>query len=437
MIAEVHDFIADNRLAGHGERILLAVSGGIDSMVMAHLFLHLPWETGIAHCNFSLRGNESDLDEVLVRKFSASNNLPFFTVRFNTSDYAVSKRLSIQMAARKLRYDWFEETRKKNGYDLIAVAHNLNDKVETMLINLVRGTGLAGISGIRPVSGKIIRPLLFATREMIEKYRSDHEIEFREDRSNSDTKYIRNKIRHKIIPVLQEINPSLLKTLSESTERFFQLNQAIEEHINEVRNEISVKKADSIIFDLDKLKKYRNNEAVLFELFRPFGFSNPQLADLINIFEGRTGSQLITPTHLITRNRDEIIVSHPDETEVNISINNLLEFPGNISAEMTNVDESFRVDPSPATAYLDAEKIIFPLTIRKWNPGDWFIPLGMNMKKKLSDYFIDKKYPLPEKHDKLLLESGGNIVWVIGDRIDDRFKVTKNTKRVLILRVIL
>lgn len=435
MLADVHDFIAENRLIGHGERILLAVSGGIDSMVMAHLFLHLPWETGIAHCNFSLRGNESDLDEELVRKFGEINKIPFFTIRFNTKDYASGEGISVQMAARELRYNWFEETRKKNGYDLIAVAHNLNDKVETMLINLVRGTGLAGISGMRPVSGKIIRPLLFAPRERIEKYCSDHSIVFREDRSNSDTKYIRNRIRHKIIPVLQEINPSLLNTLGESAERFFQLNQAVAEHITEVRNEISIKKADSIIFDLGKLKTYKKNEAILFELFRPFGLSNSQLTDLTNIFEGRTGSQIITPTHRITRNRDEIIVSIPGVEEVNINVNNIHEFPGNISAEITDMDKSFRIDPSPSTACLDAEKIIFPVTIRKWNAGDWFFPLGMNMKKKLSDYFIDKKFPLPEKHNKLVLETGGNIAWIVGDRIDDRFKVTEHTKSVLILRV--
>ncbi len=434
MLAEVHDFITENRLIGHAQKVLLAVSGGIDSMVLAHLFLHLPYETGIAHCNFSLRGEESDMDEELVRKFSETNNLPFFKVRFDTNEYAAEKGISVQMAARELRFRWFEETRVNNGYDLIAVAHNLDDKAETMLINLVRGTGLTGISGMRPRSGTIIRPMLFASREKIIKYCTDHRIIYREDRSNSDTKYIRNKIRHKVIPVLKEINPSILNTLGESAERFFQLNQVIADHITTLRNEISMQKDNSTIFNLRKLEPFEKNNAVLFELFRPYGINSSQLTDLMHILEGRTGSQLVTPTHLIIRNRYEIIVTIPVKSDVEQIVNSIDEFPGNISAATELISEAFSIPTEPATACLDAEKVRFPLTIRKWNHGDWFCPLGMNKKKKLSDYFIDKKYSLPEKDKKLVLESGGNIVWIIGDRIDDRYKVTDNTRRVLILK---
>jgi tRNA(Ile)-lysidine synthase len=435
MLAELHSYITSHGLIRHGQKILLTVSGGIDSMVMADLFLHLPYETGIAHCNFSLRGEESDMDEQLVYIFCNENKIPFHNVRFDTKKYARQKGISVQMAARELRYNWFEEIRNQNNYDLIAIAHNLNDNVETMLINLVRGTGLAGISGMRPVSGRIIRPLLFATREKIEEYCSFRGIAYREDKSNAETKYTRNKIRHKIIPLLREINPSLLFTLSESIERFGNLNEIVAGYISVLRREISIEKDNSIIFPLTRLRELAKNPAVLFELFRPFSLNSMQLHDLKNILEGRTGSQIFTETHRIVRNRNEIIVTTSENVnEFRIEINNNKEFPGFISAEDVNIDKDFLILSDPSVACLDSEKVVFPLTLRKWTAGDYFYPLGMKHKKKLSDYFIDKKYPLTEKEKKLVLESNGDIIWIPGDRIDDRYKITGETRRALILR---
>ena len=232
MINEFKKFISENNLLNPGDKILLAVSGGIDSMVMAHLFHLQKYNIGIAHCNFSLRGGESDKDEELVRQFAFENNIPFYTIRFETKKFARDNKLSIQMAARELRYKWFEETRNEAGFDSIAVAHNLNDNIETLLINLTRGTGLAGLTGMKPVNNKIIRPLLFATRNDIISYREQYNIAFREDNSNNDTKYIRNKIRHLIIPVLKEINPSIEATLNEAAERFSGFNEIVTEHID-------------------------------------------------------------------------------------------------------------------------------------------------------------------------------------------------------------
>lgn len=437
MLAEVHGFIAEHRLIGHGEKIVLAVSGGIDSMVMAHMFLHLPYEIGIAHCNFSLRDEESDLDEELVRKFAEENNVPFFIVRFNTKAYAGEKGISVQMAARELRYAWFEEIRSQNNFDLIAVAHNLNDNIETMLINLARGTGLAGLSGMKPVSGKVIRPLLSVTRDKISKYCSEHAIRFREDRSNAETKYTRNKIRHNVIPLLQQINPSLLTTLNESITRFGELNEIVNSYISGFRSQLSVTKDGAVVFDINKLRRYSENRTILFELFRPFSLEGNQIDDLLNILNGRTGSRVITATHRITRNRDEILVTeNSDNNERCISVNSLDELPVSIKGEILSVDNSFRIPKDSSVACLDSEKILFPLVIRKWHPGDSFFPLGMNGKKKLSDYFIDKKYSLPEKERKLVLESDGKIVWIIGDRIDDRFKITPQTTEALILKLL-
>ncbi len=435
MLAELHNYIEGHHLIRQNDRVLLAVSGGIDSMVMAHLFGHLPYNIGIAHCNFSLRGKESDLDEELVSNFSEKNKIPFFRVRFDTKSYADEKGISVQMAARELRYQWFEKIREENGFDLIAVAHNKNDSAETMLINLVRGTGLAGISGMKPISGRIIRPQLFATRDEIEKYCKAHKIIFREDSSNAEVKYTRNKIRHKILPVLQEINPSVFDTLSESAERFNDLNEIVSNYISSLRSEISYMKEDSIIFDLKKLKNHENNRTILFELFRPFGINSQMINDLLNILQGISGSQVFTGTHRIIKNRDEIIVTDPDTgKEFHTNVNDITGFPAFIAAEYMNVSDSFIIPKASSVACLDSGILKFPVTIRRWNTGDFFHPLGMNQKKKLSDYFVDRKYSLTEKEKKLVLESDGKIAWIIGDRIDDRFKITSETKQALILR---
>ena len=232
MLDEFKRYIAVHNLAKAGDKILVAVSGGVDSMVMTHLFLELGYNIGLAHCNFSLRGRESDSDEKLVIKYATDHNIPFFSTRFDTKTYARKKGLSVQMAARELRYSWFEDIRMNNGFDSVAVAHNLNDNIETLIINLVRGTGLTGLTGMRPRNNNIIRPMLFATREEIMLYCKDHEIIYREDKSNAETKYTRNKIRHRVIPVLKEINPSIEMTLSETAERFAGINDLVSEYIS-------------------------------------------------------------------------------------------------------------------------------------------------------------------------------------------------------------
>lgn len=437
MISGVSKFISENNLAKPADRILLAVSGGIDSMVMAHLFHMLNYKTGIAHCNFSLRGEESDKDEDLVRKFSLENNIPFYTIRFDTKAYAAKNKLSIQMAARELRYKWFEQIRKENGFDFIAVAHNLNDNIETVLINLTRGTGIAGMTGMRPISDKIIRPLLFASREKIEGFQTGYNIPFREDRSNADTKYVRNKIRHLIIPVMKEINPSVETTLNNTAERFAGIYEIVADYILKLKKEISTVKDDHVLFLLDKLKPYEKNKSILFELFKPYGISEALLADLIKVIEGESGGMVITHTHRIIKNRNELILTeNKKHSEAIYTINNSDEFtlfPGIASAEILKIPSDYKIPADRNIGCLDMRLISFPLVIRRWKEGDYFFPLGMKQKKKLSDYFIDKKYSIPDKEKIFILEAGGNIVWIIGDRIDDRFKITRETREVLLL----
>ena len=438
MLNAFKKFISENNLIKPGERILLAVSGGIDSMVMAHLFLQLGYQTGIAHCNFSLRAKESDKDEQSVRKYAGDHNIPFFTIRFETKTYAKKNGLSVQMAARELRYAWFEEIRRENKYDSIAVAHNLNDNIETLIINLTRGTGLAGMSGMRLVNNRIIRPLLFASRQDIITCCNQYDITYREDKSNADTKYTRNKIRHLVIPVLKEINPSIETTLNETAERFIGINEIVSEYISKLREKISEHNEDVIIFNVSLLRTHLHNKAILFELFKQYGITNVRLNDLVKVINGKTGGQIYTGTHRIIKNRKQIIVSHEEiRNEASFIIKNIGGFkkvPGIESALYVNITDIFEIPTDPSMACIDAEKLFFPLTIRKWKAGDHFYPLGMKQKKKLSDYFIDNKYSILDKENKLILESDGKIVWIMGDRLDNRFRITRSTKKALIIK---
>jgi len=438
MTDEFIRFISENKIIQPGDKILLTVSGGIDSMVMAHLFFKQNYKTGIAHCNFSLRDGESDKDEELVRKFASDLGIPFFNIRFETKSYAKKNGLSVQMAARELRYKWFEEVRENNGYDSIAVAHNLNDNIETLLINLIRGTGLTGIAGMKPVNNRIIRPLLFATRQEITAYCKKNKITFREDKSNADTKYTRNKIRHLVIPVLKEINPSIELTLNDTAGRFSGYNEIISVYISNLRKTVSTEKAKIITFNISQLKPYLHNKSVLFELFEPYGMSNTLLTDLIKVINGITGGQVITGTHRIIKNRKELIVSEKetlsDQEYTLKKLHDFISAPGIRSAKIVRITETYIIPSDSAIACIDYKKVTFPLTIRKWKTGDHFYPLGMNRKKKLSDYFIDNKYSRLDKENIFILESGGKIVWIIGDRIDNRFRITGSTTRGLLIK---
>lgn len=439
MFDEFQNYIQKNNLFNRKDRLLLAVSGGIDSMVMTHLFLKLRTNSGIAHCNFCLRDVESDLDEELVKNYAGENRIPFYQIRFNTKEHSVTKGISIQMAARELRYDWFEKIRKENDYDFIAVAHNLNDNIETLLINLTRGTGLTGLTGMKPVSNKIVRPLLFASRKKIEEYCSYYQIPFREDKTNAETKYTRNKIRHLVIPVLKEINPSVEETLNETAGRLAEIDEFVSGYIDGIRTRISVVKEKTTVFNIEKLLNLKAGKAVIFELFVPFGVTGAKSGDLSRLITGKTGKQVFTSSHRIVRNRNELIVSplenDPQEYhEINI-IEDFLKVPGILSAEILDGTTNYKIPDNQNIACLDLDKISFPVVIRHWEKGDYFFPLGMNHKKKLSDYFVDRKLSRIKKEKILILESGGNISWLIGERLDDRFKVTDLTSKILLIHL--
>lgn len=439
MLKEFLSYIESNHLVNKDDYVLLAVSGGIDSMVMTDLFVRAGISIGIAHCNFTLRGEESEKDEMLVRNHAEKHNLPFFSVRFDTESYSREKGISIQMAARELRYNWFEEIRENKGFSSVAVAHNLNDSIETFLINLIRGTGIAGLTGIRKSRGKIIRPLLFASRQSIMDYCRDNNIIYREDRSNSEIKYLRNKIRHLILPLLTDLNPSIETTLNETADRLSDINEILSVFIAEKKEEIFTKSGDTFIAELGKLNEFASNKTMLFELFRPFGLTPGELNDLIKLIKGKTGSRLITGTHRIIRNRHEIILGDlSDNKEDIVTANNISElrkYPLIESVRVLRITEKFRIPSGQETACLDYGKISYPLRFRNWYHGDYFFPLGMKHKKKLSDYLIDRKFPVFKKEKTRIMESDGNIVWIVGERIDDRFKVTSGTEKALIIKL--
>lgn len=439
MLEEFRKYIDENNLISQSDRVLLAVSGGIDSMVMAHMFLAIKTDFGIAHCNFSLRGKESDKDEDFVKQFAESHGIPFFSERFDTSGFASEKGISIQMAARDLRYRWFEEICLRNNYSLVSVAHNLNDNVETFLINLSRGTGIAGLNGMKSKNKKIIRPLLFATRKAIIDYSNQNHVDYREDKSNAETKYTRNKIRHVIIPGFKEINPSFETTITETAERLNEINEIITAHISGVRDKICIIRDDTIAFKINALQGLTPKLTLLFELFRPYGIGKGQMDDLLKLIKGKTGSQLITPGYRLINNRKEILVSKREVFSENYfeisSAEDFSKFSENISAEIKPINKDFSIPSSSNIACLDADKLSYPMVIRKWKHGDSFYPLGMKQKKKLSDYFVDNKYSFFRKEHSRILESEGKIVWILNDRIDNRFKILPSTQNALIIEV--
>ncbi|MGD0582027.1 MAG: tRNA lysidine(34) synthetase TilS [Bacteroidales bacterium] len=439
MKEEFENYLRDKRLAESASKILLAVSGGIDSMVMTHLFISIGASIGIAHCNFNLRGAESDGDEEFVKQFASEHNIPFHSVGFDTSGFAAEKGISIQMAARELRYRWFEEIRQEHNYDKIALAHNMNDNVETFLINLTRGTGLAGLTGMKPLHQKLIRPILFATRNSILDYSRLNNIIYREDRTNADTKYVRNKIRHSVIPLFREINPSFDTTIAETAERLGEISEIVNAFIAPVREKLFMQRGKMLVFRIKELPSTSYRRTLLFELFRPFGIGTGQLDDLEKLTDGRTGSQLFTGNWRLIKNRNEIIAAPREKGSGNYyeisSIEDFSAIPWVVSAELSRIPIDFVIPASEKIACLDAEKTGWPLIIRNHAAGDYFYPLGMRSKKKLSDYFIDKKYSIPEKEKMLVMESAGQIVWLIGDRIDNRYRITDSTRTVLTIKI--
>ncbi len=431
-------FIKNQQLFEPDTEILLTVSGGIDSVFMLHLFYECNFDFSIAHCNFKLRGDESDKDEQFVKQLAERYACAFYIKSFDTETYAEENNLSIQMAARELRYDWFEEIREKNNYDYIAIAHNLDDLIETFFINLIRGTGLKGLTGIKSKTNKIIRPILFAQRNEIIEYCSKKNISYREDSSNISTKYLRNKIRHEVIPLFKEINPSITETIIQNTIRFAHAEKIYSDTINQIKKIFVFKDADDYYINIQKLlEKGELKKTILFEILTEFNFSNKIIDDIVLSLDGTSGKKFFSSTHRLLRDREFLIVSPIKDKKENLYYidegSKEIKHPIHLKFSVVDNNDSFEITKDKLIAYIDYDKVEFPLLLRKWHKGDYFQPFGLPHFKKLSDFFVDNKFSINEKENTWILASGEKIIWVIGYRIDDRFKIISNTKKILII----
>ncbi|MEQ3664708.1 MULTISPECIES: tRNA lysidine(34) synthetase TilS [unclassified Olleya] len=421
-------------------KLLLAISGGLDSVILTHLCKKSGLDITLAHCNFNLRGIESDGDEKFVTDLADSLELEVFTESFDTKAYAESNKESIQMAARTLRYDWFQDLAENLDFDYILTAHHADDNLETFLINLTRGTGLEGLKGIPEINENIVRPLLPFSRETIEDFALSNQILWREDSSNASTKYLRNKLRHDVIPVLKELNNNVLTNFKNTLNNLNDTADIVEESVQAVliRAIIDIDDAQ-ISYKISEFIKVNNPKAYLYEVFKDYGFT--QWTDIVNLLTAQSGRQVFSATHQLLKNRETLILSELKnedslhQNEASVIINNFENEVNVLSGALTfetvaNIEKS-----DSATIYIDKETLKLPLTVRHWQEGDYFYPLGMQGKKKLSKYFKDQKLSLIDKEKVLLLCSQDKIVWVINHRADDRFKVTNQTKSILKIKL--
>ena len=430
---KVQQFITEKSLFVREDKLILGISGGADSVCLMHVFLELGYSVELAHCNFNLREEESDADEYFVKDLAREHQLKIHVKQFDTLAYAAENKISTQMAARDLRYAWFEKLRIKSNAKYLAIAHHANDDVETFFINLVRGSGLKGFLGIKEKNNAIVRPLLLVSRLEIEQYLKDRGLVFREDSSNASVKYLRNKIRHELIPLLAQMNPSIQQTVKDEMRILDGVAQIYASKGEEVRKDLTQEKNGIVQLEISALLALNPLHSYLYELLSAYGFYAVEA--ISKALQGQSGKQFFSSTHQLVVDRENIFISLLNKenevfeiTEKTISLVYPLEINFKFMTDKTIIYDN-------NIAQLDIEKLKFPLTLRKWKEGDKFMPLGMKKFKKLSDFFIDSKFSIIDKQEQWLLCSGVDIVWVLGCRIDERYKLEGNTKKVYIAQL--
>lgn len=431
-------FIKDNGLIKKGQRVLLAISGGMDSMVLLQLFEKSGFDYGVVHCNFKLRGDESDEDESFVKRQVLIHGVPAFFKSFDTREYAEVSGISIEMAARELRYEYFEEVRKENKFDLIATAHHQDDQFETFFLNLSRKTGIKGLTGIKKKAGRVIRPLLFANRKQVKEYCQEKFIEYREDSSNSELIYQRNFVRHQIIPLFEELNPAFKKNLVSGISNLRETEEFYMHFLQTEINKVCLPSEDGAEIRIQDLLKVPFPRLVLFEILQTYHFNPTVVYEVYQGLESSSGKKYYSKTHRLVKDRESLFVSKvsdEDEKIYYIEKDDLELFdPMDLIIEKIHM-EDFSMIRDSKVACIDLDKIRFPLLMRPWHQGDYFRPLGMEGFKKVSDFFIDQKVPIHIKEKTWILCSGEQIVWIMGMRLDDRFKVTEETLEVLEIQI--
>lgn len=430
---KIKQYIQQNFPEMFTSKLLLAVSGGVDSMVMLDVLKKLNFDITVAHCNFKLRGAESDGETQFLKEYLIKNNISHHIIFFDTESYAAQHKLSIQLAARKLRYDWFYSLLHKN-LDYIVTAHHLDDQIETFLINLTRGTGVEGLLGIPAKNDKIVRPFLGVSRDEILDYAVLNQIEWRDDSSNASTKYFRNKIRHKVVPVLKELNPEFLNTFSNTLAHLNQFNMGNTDGFESLKNRIVTQNEDTFSIDLRELKQLKAPEAFLYQFLKPFQFT--AWNDIYNLAQALSGKMIYSDQYVLLKDRDELFVKPIlAVTKSLYTINDTADFnqvPFHILIKSNMLNEV----NNKTEIGLDIELLKFPLIIRKWQEGDYFYPYGMQGKKKLSKYFKDEKFTQFQKQDTWLLlqNNDTDIIWVVGYRVDRRYIAKNDSHNTLYLK---
>lgn len=440
MQQRIQHFIHKHNLLNQQSPIIVGVSGGADSVVLLHILIELGYSCRIAHCNFHLRAADSDSDEQFVHDLSATLQIPYHKIDFDTQQYAKTNHISIEMAARDLRYAWFHELVETHQAQAIAVAHHADDSIETLLMNLIRGTGLRGLTGIPCRNEKIVRPLLCCSREEIETYIIENKLTHITDASNATLLYQRNKIRNVVLPLLEEINPSVRQTLYQNIAHFNGSLAIYEQALLQIKNEVMTFSTDLISINIEKLRQHEQISTILYELLQPYSFNSSTIVQITEQLEGESGKQFFSDTHRLIKDRNVLLISTKKEDKPTIYTVNMeddfLDQPFEMNFTKLKMHPEFEVSKLKECVHIDASKLNYPLQLRHWQEGDTFFPLGMNKKKKLSDFFINNKLSLIEKEEIWILLSANEIVWIVGMRLDNRFRINKNTEEVLEIKIV-
>ena len=436
MKEQIQQYIIQHQLLSGEKPVVVGISGGADSVALLHILVSLGYKCIAAHCNFNLRGDESFRDEQFTIDFTKRLQVPLCKISFETNKYAQENRLSVEMAARELRYRWFEELLNTYDADAVAVAHHRDDSVETLLINLTRGSGITGLTGIKPKNGNVVRPLLCVSREDIYAYIENNGLEYVTDSSNSSDIYTRNFIRLKVIPLLEEINPSVKASLARTANHLYDASLIYNHSIEEARRVIIQNNRLSI----SALLSFPAPATILYEMLKPYGFSRTVCESIFTVLDKDSGKIFYSPTHRLLKDRSDLLIdvlSGEDNRAylINLEDDNV-DLPVELKPEIVVIKESYQIEKDKKFAYFDFDKLSFPLVLRHWQEGDWFVPFGMKGKKKISDYFSDKKFSLFDKEKTWLLCSGQDVIWIVGERTDNRYRIEKTTKRVLKLKFI-